>query len=155
VSFASLKNLKWLDLKNNPLVPAVQQAAGPCITASDCAMCAKKVTKGLFTLYVKENNVARRRATPDNVLRHRATSRDTGQRRATSSNRIFFFLCVNTPFKSFKGLLTTNNDNSRDIEQRRATSSDNDSLVSNRRRATSRDRIFTVCANRPLLTCQK
>jgi Leucine-rich repeat (LRR) protein len=43
VSFASLKNLKWLDLKNNPLVPALQQAAGPCITATDCAMCAKKV----------------------------------------------------------------------------------------------------------------
>ena len=45
VSFAQLKNLKWLDLKKNQLVPALSQAAGPCITASDCAMCAKKVTK--------------------------------------------------------------------------------------------------------------
>eukprot|EP00094_Tigriopus_californicus_P001980 TCALIF_01908-PA protein Name:"Similar to Lrrc59 Leucine-rich repeat-containing protein 59 (Mus musculus)" AED:0.07 eAED:0.07 QI:265/0.5/0.4/1/1/1/5/0/438 len=43
VSLAQLKHLKWLDLKHNPLVPALQQAAGPCITASDCSMCAKKV----------------------------------------------------------------------------------------------------------------
>merc|ERR1719219_1128200 len=43
VSFAQLKSLKWLDLKDNNLVPALQQAAGPCITPNDCAMCAKKV----------------------------------------------------------------------------------------------------------------
>jgi len=43
VSFAQLKSLKWLDLKDNLLVPAIQQAAGPCITPNDCAMCAKKV----------------------------------------------------------------------------------------------------------------
>ena len=43
VSFCQLRNLKWLDLKGNPLVPALQQAAGPCITASDCSACAKRV----------------------------------------------------------------------------------------------------------------
>jgi len=43
VSFAQLKSLKWLDLKDNPLCPAVKQAAGDCITPNDCAMCAKKV----------------------------------------------------------------------------------------------------------------
>ena len=43
VSFAQLKMLKWLDLKDNPLVPALKQAAGDCITPNDCALCAKKV----------------------------------------------------------------------------------------------------------------
>jgi len=43
VSFSQLKSLKWLDLKDNPLCPALKQAAGDCITPNDCAMCAKKV----------------------------------------------------------------------------------------------------------------
>ncbi|XP_023327226.1 leucine-rich repeat-containing protein 59 [Eurytemora carolleeae] len=37
VSFAQLKSLKFLDLKENPLVPELAKAAGPCITANDCA----------------------------------------------------------------------------------------------------------------------
>ena len=43
VTFAQLKSLKWLDLKDNPLCPALRQAAGDCITPNDCAMCAKRV----------------------------------------------------------------------------------------------------------------
>lgn len=43
VSFSQLKNLKWLDLKNNPLKENLAKAAGPCITQSDCAACAKRV----------------------------------------------------------------------------------------------------------------
>jgi len=43
VSFAQLRSLKWLDLKDNPLCPALQQAAGKCITPGDCALAAKKV----------------------------------------------------------------------------------------------------------------
>jgi len=43
VSFAQLKSLKWLDLKDNPLCPALKQAAGDCITPGDCALAAKKV----------------------------------------------------------------------------------------------------------------
>ncbi len=43
MSFSHLKNLKWLDLKNNPLGDALQKAAGPCITPADCATCAKRV----------------------------------------------------------------------------------------------------------------
>ena len=43
VSFNQLKQLKWLDLKNNPLHDNLAKAAGPCITPSDCAACAKKV----------------------------------------------------------------------------------------------------------------
>ena len=38
-----MKHLKWLDLKDNPLCPALKQAAGDCITPNDCALCAKKV----------------------------------------------------------------------------------------------------------------
>ena len=43
VTFGQLKSLRVLDLKNNPLIPAVQKAAGPCITSADCQQCAKKV----------------------------------------------------------------------------------------------------------------
>jgi len=43
VSFAQLRSLKWLDLKDNPLCPALRQAAGDCITPNDCSLCAKKV----------------------------------------------------------------------------------------------------------------
>ena len=42
-SFSQLKSLKWLDLKNNPLHENLSKAAGPCITPSDCATCAKQV----------------------------------------------------------------------------------------------------------------
>lgn len=42
-SFSQLKSLKWLDLKNNPLHENLAKAAGPCITPSDCATCAKQV----------------------------------------------------------------------------------------------------------------
>ena len=48
VSFAQLRSLKWLDLKDNPLCPALKQAAGDCITPNDCALCAKKVPQSNF-----------------------------------------------------------------------------------------------------------
>ena len=35
--------MKWLDLKNNPLEEGLAKSAGPCITPSDCAQCAKSV----------------------------------------------------------------------------------------------------------------
>ena len=50
VGFCHLKSLKWLDLKGNPLVPALAKAAGPCITASDCAKCAKQVRTYVCTI---------------------------------------------------------------------------------------------------------
>jgi hypothetical protein len=31
------------NVQDNPLVPSLAQAAGPCITPNDCALCAKKV----------------------------------------------------------------------------------------------------------------
>ena len=52
VSFAQLKHLKWLDLKDNPLCPALKQAAGDCITPNDCALCAKKVLQASSFLSV-------------------------------------------------------------------------------------------------------
>jgi len=58
VTFAQLRSLKWLDLKDNPLCPAVRQAAGDCITPNDCAMCAKKVV-ALLQSY--ETQLARER----------------------------------------------------------------------------------------------
>ncbi len=33
----------WANVQDNPLVPSLAQAAGPCITPNDCALCAKKV----------------------------------------------------------------------------------------------------------------
>ena len=53
VSFSQLRSLKWLDLKDNPLCPALKQAAGDCITPNDCAMCAKKV----LTLYYNVGDI--------------------------------------------------------------------------------------------------
>ena len=45
VSFYQLKELRWLDLKNNPLVPTLAEAAGNCLDAKECHEAAKKVVK--------------------------------------------------------------------------------------------------------------
>ena len=54
MSFAQLKHLKWLDLKDNPLCPALKQAAGDCITPNDCALCAKKVLESISNVFSSE-----------------------------------------------------------------------------------------------------
>lgn len=41
LSFCELKNLRWLDLKNNPLVPAVAKIVGPCLDAQQCQQSAR------------------------------------------------------------------------------------------------------------------
>ena len=51
-----MKHLKWLDLKDNPLCPALKQAAGDCITPNDCALCAKKVLQSNFQGIFVNNN---------------------------------------------------------------------------------------------------
>ncbi|RZC36806.1 LRR 8 domain containing protein [Asbolus verrucosus] len=43
LSFSKLKALKWLDLKDNPLVPAVAKVSGLCLDAKQCQTCAKDV----------------------------------------------------------------------------------------------------------------
>lgn len=45
LSFSKLKALKWLDLKDNPLVPAVANISGPCLDSKQCQTCAKDVVK--------------------------------------------------------------------------------------------------------------
>ena len=45
VSFYQLKELRWLDLKNNPLVATLQEAAGDCLDDKGCQDAAKKVVK--------------------------------------------------------------------------------------------------------------
>lgn len=45
VSFHELKELRWLDLKNNPLVPTLAEAAGECLDAKGCYEAARKVVK--------------------------------------------------------------------------------------------------------------
>lgn len=43
LSFYKLKDLKWLDLNNNPLVPSVAEVAGQCSDSKQCQDCAKRV----------------------------------------------------------------------------------------------------------------
>ena len=43
VTFGHLSKLKYLDLKANPLNPALQKIIGPCITGKDCQNAAKNV----------------------------------------------------------------------------------------------------------------
>ena len=43
LSFGDLKNLKWLDLKSNPLTAALSEIAGPCSDSEDCTKCARLV----------------------------------------------------------------------------------------------------------------
>jgi hypothetical protein len=35
--------LRWLDLKNNPLVPKLAEIVGPCMDAQQCQQSARKV----------------------------------------------------------------------------------------------------------------
>lgn len=52
LSLSELKNLRWLDLKENPLTPSVSSIAGPCSNAEECKNCARNVVEYL-------NNVKR------------------------------------------------------------------------------------------------
>ena len=41
----SLQNLKWLDLKDNPLETELAKAAGDCLDEKQCKQCASKVSQ--------------------------------------------------------------------------------------------------------------
>lgn len=43
LSLSELKSLRWLDLKENPLTPAVASVAGPCSNIQECQTCARNV----------------------------------------------------------------------------------------------------------------
>lgn len=47
LSVLSLQSLKWLDLKDNPLDPALAKVAGDCLDEKQCKQCANKVSTEL------------------------------------------------------------------------------------------------------------
>jgi len=53
VSFCQLKELRWLDLKNNPLVPTLAEAAGDCLDQKGCQDAAKKVVKLMTVVHTE------------------------------------------------------------------------------------------------------
>ena len=53
VSFHQLKELRWLDLKNNPLVSALAEAAGDCLDQKGCQEAAKMVVIGMTVVHAK------------------------------------------------------------------------------------------------------
>ena len=52
LSLSELKNLRWLDLKENPLTPAVASIAGPCSDLSECQTCARNVVNYLSQMKI-------------------------------------------------------------------------------------------------------
>ena len=67
LSLGNLKNLKWLDLKENPLAPAVASVAGPCSNASECQTCARKVVTYLANVQLTVEEEKQRRITAGNI----------------------------------------------------------------------------------------
>lgn len=61
LSLSELKNLRWLDLKENPLTEAVASVAGSCSNMSECQACARNIVTYLSTikLYVEEERLRR------------------------------------------------------------------------------------------------
>lgn len=53
LSFCHLKSLRWLDLKNNPLVPTLAEIAGPCGDTQQCQQCARKIVATLTQTAIK------------------------------------------------------------------------------------------------------
>lgn len=61
LSLGNLKNLKWLDLKENPLTPAVASVAGPCSNANECQACARKIVTYLSNVQLTIEEEKQRR----------------------------------------------------------------------------------------------
>lgn len=53
--------LRWLDLKNNPLVPKLAEIAGPCLDTQQCQKSARKVVTFLQTMQVQVDEERQRR----------------------------------------------------------------------------------------------
>jgi hypothetical protein len=45
--------LRWLDLKNNPLLPKLAEIAGPCLDEQQCQQSARKVVTFLHTMQIQ------------------------------------------------------------------------------------------------------
>ncbi|RLU26824.1 hypothetical protein DMN91_000621 [Ooceraea biroi] len=52
LSLSELKNLRWLDLKENPLTEAVASVAGPCSNMRECQACARNIVTYLSNVKV-------------------------------------------------------------------------------------------------------
>lgn len=61
MSLSELKNLRWLDLKENPLTEAVASVAGPCSNMSECQACARNIVTYLSNvkLVIEEERLRR------------------------------------------------------------------------------------------------
>lgn len=61
LSLSELKNLRWLDLKENPLTEAVASVAGPCSNMSECQACAHNIVTYLSNvkLVIEEERLRR------------------------------------------------------------------------------------------------
>ena len=77
VTFGQLKSLRVLDLKNNPLIPAVQKAAGPCITSADCQQCAKKVVALYQSMQSQLERERQKRAIEEEKVKAKVCSVDS------------------------------------------------------------------------------
>lgn len=64
LSLSELKNLRWLDLKENPLTPAVASVAGPCSNLKECQACARNIVAYLsqVKLTIEEEKIRRQNA---------------------------------------------------------------------------------------------
>jgi len=61
LSLSELKNLRWLDLKENPLTEAVATVAGPCSNMRECQACARNIVSYLSNvkLVIEEERLRR------------------------------------------------------------------------------------------------
>ncbi|KAG5308190.1 LRC59 protein, partial [Acromyrmex insinuator] len=61
LSLSELKNLRWLDLKENPLTEAVASVAGPCSNMRECQACARNIVTYLSNvkLVIEEERLRR------------------------------------------------------------------------------------------------
>lgn len=53
MTFGRLSKLRYLDLKGNPLQPALLKVVGPCLTTKDCLDAAKKIVPFMSDLEVE------------------------------------------------------------------------------------------------------
>ncbi|PSN57983.1 hypothetical protein C0J52_00220 [Blattella germanica] len=61
LSMGQLKVLRWLDLKGNPLIPKLQEIAGPCLDTQQCQQCARKVVSFYQTMQIQVAEERQRR----------------------------------------------------------------------------------------------
>lgn len=61
MTFGRLSKLRYLDLKGNPLQPALLKVVGPCLTTKDCLDAAKKIVPFMSDLEVEFRSEQRKK----------------------------------------------------------------------------------------------